>query len=213
MTTIYLICFGHLFKNKTRIWHWHQHQTLYSVAEAPLVAVTASSLHWYDAASFAYLDLRIFCWFQILSGWVGTVSVQLPPDMFEGSRQSSGCSSQDVHRFVPNTLLHRLGCMPRMTDLLEGDGAVDLLEQSLLPLEFSHWPSGLQLYPIFQVCLLLFNCYQQCESQIYSLNMSFVWAWLNPWHQRRRKFILNLTQLIRWEHYECGLFTIPMQSQ
>lgn len=53
----------------------------------------------------------------------------------------------------------------------------------------------------FQVCLLLFNCSQHCESEIYSINVSFVWASLNLWHHRSWKFCLNLTQQIEWEHY------------
>lgn len=58
--------------------HWHQ--ALFSVAEAPLGAVTASSLCWCEATSFAYLGLRMFCCSHILSAFR---RFQLPPDMFD----------------------------------------------------------------------------------------------------------------------------------
>lgn len=53
----------------------------------------------------------------LLSYFVSVQTFSAPSrHVWLGSSQSSGCSSQDVHRFVPNTLLHCLGCLPRISD-------------------------------------------------------------------------------------------------
>lgn len=82
-----------------------------------------------------------------------TVSVQTFPvasrQVWLGLNQSSGCSSQDVHRFVPNTLLHCLGCLPRIIDLLEGELLLSLrawvhqkgfIVMYICPAGVSTWP-------------------------------------------------------------------------
>ena len=94
--------------------------------EAPLAAITASSLLGYDATSLVHLYLGIFSHssLQILSSsirWMHSY-FQVSPEMFDRVQvQALAGPLNDIQRLVPKPLLHCLICVLRDVVLLEGE--------------------------------------------------------------------------------------------
>ena len=89
-------------------------------ADAPLAVITALSLlcimqrvlHTWIWGFSTFLRCRSS---QDLSGWMGTVGGGVSPEMFDWAGPT-----KDIHRIVPNPLLHCLGCVLRLIVPLEG---------------------------------------------------------------------------------------------